>query len=216
MEWLWNLVFPKECLLCGRDGAWVCRECIKGLRPAEERCPECSRGSKGGRVHKACRKKAVIVRLISGYSYKDRRVAKIVQEIKYNLVRQAVKDMVDNWEADVDKRWIMVPIPLHRRRENVRGFNQAEEIAKRLQAKYGLRMVKALVRVKNTRKLADIGRREKRAEEIRGAFRVVKGVEGERVVLVDDVYTSGATMKEAARELLKAGVKEVAAMTLAG
>jgi ComF family protein len=185
------------------------------LPEARGRCPECGLGSVAGYVHERCRKKAVIVRLISGYSYKDRRLARLIWKIKYQLAREIIDDLVDKLDLNVDNEWIIVPIPLHNRRLNWRGFNQAEELGKLLATKYNLSLVKALKRVKNTKKLADIKQKHKRKAEITGAFQVVDEVRDKKILLVDDVFTSGSTMKEAAFELKKAGAGDIWAVTLA-
>ena len=104
----------------------------------------------------------------------------------------------------------IVPIPLHRKRYIERGFNQSEKIAKYLGEKYGGEIdEELLIRNKNTSQQAKLNRKE-RFENLSEAFGVRLGVEvPKKVVLVDDVLTTGVTFGEAVRVLKKSGVEEV-------
>lgn len=108
---------------------------------------------------------------------------------------------------------VLVPVPLHRWRIWSRGFNQAALIAERLGRKAAMPVERrALVRVRATTALRGLGR-QARAEQVRGAFAVdprrVDRVAGKRVLLIDDVYTSGATTDACVRALLSAGATSV-------
>ena len=109
---------------------------------------------------------------------------------------------------------VLVPVPLHRWRIWSRGFNQAALIAERLGRDAGVPVERrALVRTRATTALRGLGRRA-RAEQVRGAFAVdprrADRIAGKRVLLVDDVYTSGATTDACVRTLLQAGALSVA------
>jgi ComF family protein len=107
--------------------------------------------------------------------------------------------------------WV-VPVPLHWRRRWERGYNQADELARRLAKRLGLKRTDALRRVVWTRPLALLGRVE-RTQVMRDAFQVRRGskpaLAGRMVVLVDDILTTGATCGAAARTLKKAGAARV-------
>jgi len=106
----------------------------------------------------------------------------------------------------------LVPVPLHRSRERSRGFNQARELARHV----GVPVLEALVRARKTEPQADLPA-ARRSANVRGAFRLVAGVdvEGLTLVLVDDVSTTGATLNGCAGTLLAAGASEVRALTAA-
>jgi ComF family protein len=107
----------------------------------------------------------------------------------------------------------VVPVPLHRRRLAERGFNQAVVIARPLARALGVPLVVGrLVRVRPTRPQVGLDA-EARERNVRGAFRVRRAVSG-RVLLVDDVWTTGATLAEAARVLVDGGA-DVRTLTLA-
>ncbi len=110
----------------------------------------------------------------------------------------------------------VVPIPLHRKREQDRGFNQSEILArvvgKRLERPV---LRKTLRRIRAT--LPQTGKPRERVRNVRGAFAVVKPerIEGRSLLLVDDVFTTGATVNECAKVLMKAGARGVLVYTLA-
>jgi ComF family protein len=109
----------------------------------------------------------------------------------------------------------VAPVPLHWRRRWRRRYNQAEALAGCLASRLGLVLIRPLVRVKPTRTLAGRGRVE-RAAELKDAFRVRggRGLDGRRVILVDDVLTTGATCGAAARALKRAGAARVMAVVV--
>ena len=107
----------------------------------------------------------------------------------------------------------VVPVPLHPRRERTRGFNQARELARRL----GPPLLEPLVRVRHTVPQVELAA-DQRHDNLRGAFRIRKratNLKGMRVMLVDDVSTTGATLEACAMVLRDAGVAEVRALTAA-
>jgi ComF family protein len=133
-----------------------------------------------------------------------------------NLARFAYEVLAEEedlwWDVDA-----IIPVPLHPKRKKERGFNQARVIAKELARIKGVELVeRCLVKIKNIVPQTSL-EAEQRKKNVRGAFRV-KGEErlkGKIVLLVDDVYTTGSTLKECSRVLRKAGVKEVRALTVA-
>ena len=112
---------------------------------------------------------------------------------------------------------LLVPVPLHRRRERERGYNQALLVARRLERAWGIAVsADALVRVGATAPQADLDAPARR-RNVRKAFAVVRPeiIEGRHLVLVDDVLTTGATAAECARTLAGAGAAVVGVLTIA-
>ena len=106
---------------------------------------------------------------------------------------------------------LVVPVPLHRRRQRERGFNQAEELARHLPVP----MNRALRRVRATRPQIDLTADERR-DNVRGAFALRRAIRhGSVIVVVDDVATTGATLEACARVLRSAGAAEIRALTAA-
>lgn len=200
MDFILDLIFPKMCVVCESVGRFVCGNCVEKLQLAEKR------------------RSVVVDELYSLFDYRQPEMKKIVRAIKYRFYTGLVKDLMELVEipelGDVD---LIVPVPLHRARENLRGFNQAELIAKFLSKKLKIDCKRVLVRVRHNKPLAELGGREEREKEIKGVFEVVKNIDlqGKTILLVDDVYTTGATMGEATSELKKKGVKRVIGFVLA-
>jgi ComF family protein len=112
---------------------------------------------------------------------------------------------------------VLVPVPLHPARLWRRGFNQAALLAHVVARRTGSSLaVDALVRVKPTPSSQGMGRRA-RADKVRGAFRVARpeAIKGKAIIIIDDVFTTGATAEACARMLLRSGAREVRVLTWA-
>ena len=118
----------------------------------------------------------------------------------------------------LDRSTLIVPVPLHRQRENERGFNQAEVLARALSHATGVPVVEdCLVRVAHTeRHRAGMDARARR-ESVEGVFALAtpRVIAGENILLIDDVFTTGATVSACSRILLEAGAEEVLVLTIA-
>lgn len=215
---VWELFFPIKCVGCGVKGSFVCSECVNKLQPQLEMiCPQCGRGSIGGLVHTRCTTAWGMDGLVAGMKYRGL-MQKIIGKFKYRYV-STLSDMVveilfslGGVERLPGRDWVVVSVPLHTRREKWRGFNQAELLAEKIAGEWGHAYVpRALVRSRYTRSQMRLSRKQ-RLENLVGAFG--KGssfpmLVGKSVLLVDDVWTTGATMRECAKVLKRGGVKEV-------
>jgi len=114
----------------------------------------------------------------------------------------------------VNKGYVLMPVPLHKSRLRTRGYNQAYEIAKELSKYSGLKLDASLLRKKDTQMQAQLKFKE-RAKNVRGAFALPSDFHREKVVLVDDVMTSGNTLSECSKTLIKSGVKSVKVLVFA-
>jgi ComF family protein len=121
--------------------------------------------------------------------------------------------------AALAEHWPLVPVPLHRRRRLWRYFNQAEEIARSLGRVTGLPLCRALRRIRSTSSQTRLSRAQ-RLKNLKGAFALSREGEGfaagrpAGAVLVDDVFTTGATTNECARLLRRSGVQKVVVVTV--
>lgn len=148
-------------------------------------------------------------RLVHGLKYKDR----------LDLADTMARWMVRAGDDVIEEADIVVPVPLHRRRLFMRQSNQSAELARALARCSRLPYLPSvLVRKRATRQQVGLGARA-RADNVRGAFQVPHRqqmlVKNRSVLLVDDVYTTGATVKSAARTLLLAGAASVSVLTFA-
>lgn len=211
---------------CGKMGKYVCDKCQVGLYEEEQICPGCCRNSLYGKRHEYCKNKGNLDGLICLWAYEGI-AEKIIKNVKYKGEFDMLKELVVmgeqlELEKFVEKRPIVVPVPLYKNRERERGFNQAELVVKSLASRHSLSFNSHLLaRTRDTGQ--QVGKsREVRLKNVEGAFGIAPlhpplNLRGgpERVILVDDVWTTGATMQECAKVLKKAGVKEIWGLVLA-
>ena len=117
----------------------------------------------------------------------------------------------------LDERFdLVIPLPLHWRRGWQRGFNQAELLARPVAKRYGIRLEKPVRRVRATKTQASLSQAKRRAN-LKGAFQVTQpaAVAGKRILLIDDVFTTGATLRACAGALKEVGASRVVVLTLA-
>jgi ComF family protein len=129
-----------------------------------------------------------------------------------HLLLSVYRSNQENLSSDM-----MIPVPLHRSRERERGFNQALELSRKLSRFIRTPVVSGLlVRSRPTKVQAGLSRRERRLN-LAGAFRLSRSgvVEDKRVLLVDDVFTTGATLNECAKILKRNGAQRVNVLTVA-
>jgi competence protein ComFC len=190
------------CLCCGRffealEEPHLCQYCLQKRPPFSH--------------HRSCGKyKGKLKDIILLYKYSHFQV--LGKELA-RLVYHALGEEEEIW-WNVDA---IVPVPLHPKRRKERGFNQAQVIAKELARIKGIELAdRLLVKTKNVPPQTSL-RVEERAKNVSGAFGVVEGkeIKGRCMLLVDDVYTTGSTIRECSSVLRNAGVKEVKALTVA-
>lgn len=155
-----------------------------------------------------------IVRVAHAVRYAGR-AAQAVCRLKYERVTSLAGPLADKLStaAPLDEFDLILPIPIHWRRRWMRGFNQSELLCRCLPTeKVRFDLLRRSRYTVPQVKLSPLERRE----NLLGAFTADPSVSGKRILLVDDVYTTGSTAKHAALALLEQGAKEVSALTLAG
>lgn len=115
---------------------------------------------------------------------------------------------------DIENQYVLMPVPLHKSRLRNRGYNQAYEIAKELAKLSNRALDKSLVRNKKTEMQAQL-KFNQRAKNVKNAFGLKEELTHSHIILVDDVMTSGNTLKECAKILIKAGAKDVKVLVFA-
>lgn len=216
-----DFLFPKRCVSCGKVGTYICQSCFSKIDFIEKPvCPVCQRQAVGGKTHPGCQGRYRLDGLVVAARYRGP-IKKTIGKVKYKWVYDIGKTLVDLlaaslWRFGIPDDLILVPIPLHKRRQNWRGFNQAEVLAKNLAKKFNVRILDCLDRVIETKSQVGL-KRDERRKNVKAAFKVsqMSLVKGQMFLLVDDVYTSGATMAECCKVLKKAGAKSVWAAAIA-
>lgn len=220
-----NFVYPPLCAGCGRiaarDGA-VCPHCWQTIRFIER--PYCEvlgtpfSHDLGSAIHSA---EAIahppVFNRLRAVAVHDGLCQSLVHRLKYND-RLDLAPLMASWMVragleNLSEAEVIVPVPLHRTRLLSRRFNQSAELARHIARITGKPFNPTdLRRIRKTAHQVGLGERA-REDNVRGAFRVAEGREiafaGKRVVLVDDVYTTGATVNAASRALLKAGASDI-------
>ena len=215
---------PEVCPACGAIGSDLCRRCDQDLvRRGDPPCPRCGEpilatGVRCTEDHRALQRLAWHA---APWRYAGAGGV-LVRRFKLDgdaaAGRFLVRAMADAARLQAGPDWagaVLAPVPLHHARLRQRGFDQTAWLARRLAAGLGMRCcLGALARRRATPPQGDprVGSRE---ANVAGAFvvRRPRAVRRRRVVLVDDVLTSGATARECARVLLAAGAREVALLT---
>jgi competence protein ComFC len=220
---LLEALMPGHCPGCGEMVGGLCARCDAGLvrRLVGEPCPRCGDpvGPTGRCLgdHGRLRNLAFHVapfRFVGSGGGLVRRL-KLSGEVAAGVF--LVRAMVEGWRLMAPRSFadaVLVPVPMHRAKRRRRGFDQAAWLARELGERVALPVLHVLRRERATLPQGDV-RVLSRAENVRGAFVVHDAAEvrRRRCVLVDDVFTSGATMRECARLLLEAGAAQVAAWT---
>ena len=233
---LLDFVFPPHCLLCNRfisseesksngfrPAGLVCEDCWNSLNVLPHPfCPTCRTFlNQSTRRCSSCLGSSSLsfnrsLGLFDPYyqtllhHFKYKRKISLGKELGKRL-GELLKQ--DEFSKDYD---YLMPVPLHNARERERGYNQSKILAEEISELTFLPLLdKVLIRKKNTRDQTNLNA-EERERNVRGAFVVRDNIElkGKKVILVDDVMTTGATLKECSRVLKEAGVKEVAGVTV--
>lgn len=230
-RWLLDRILPPLCLTCSRpvvEAGGLCPTCWRGMdliaRPYCERLgtPLASDLGAGALSPAAIARPPAFGRARAVARY-DGAARELVHRLKYGD-RLDLAGPMGRWMARAGAEVLagadaLVPVPLHRRRLWARRFNQAEELGKAIARASGLPLEAGVLRrVKATQTQVGLSATE-RARNLSGALKVPEAmrasVQGRRLVLIDDVMTTGSTLDAAARALRRAGAAEVDALLFA-
>jgi ComF family protein len=216
-----DLLFPPRCGVCGSTESFLCRRCAESLpRSHQPRCLVCWQPGRSSLCAKCNRSRPAFEGLRAPYVFEGG-VRELVHGLKYqhqSVLAEPMAELLFDFPSNellaVD---VLVPVPLFRRRERVRGYNQAALLARALGRRLRLEVEeRTLVRLRNTASQAETRNAEERIVNVRDAFGCKdRGLVGSRVLLIDDVSTTGATLNACARAALEGGAKLVWALTFA-
>lgn len=204
-EFLLDLVFPAICVVCRREGTYLCQDC-QALLQISEQVPPIRAGDLDG--------------FYCPLDYQQPLVQRLIQQFKYppyiKDLSRALSSLIITHFRLLGKHpdfsgFVLVPVPLSRPKLRRRGFNQSEEIAGEMGRALGLPFCPdCLQKIKKTRPQVELSLPE-RESNVSGAFVCLRPeiAAGRRILLVDDIYTTGATMQECARVLKEAGAAAV-------
>ena len=202
---LLDVFFPRQCLFCKQEGNHCCEDCLSITPITRHPSP--------------LPKNSTLSGLFCATSFEDRFVQQLIRSFKYRpFIRDLAKPLaflivshfalLNNPISPPDA---IIPIPLHKKRLKWRGYNHAEELTKQLGYAFSIPItLNALIKIKKTSPQVNLNR-EQRLQNMKGVFQTqhTEEIQGKTILLVDDVYTTGATMEECCRVLKKAGAKKV-------
>jgi len=220
-----NIIFPEECIECGAEKTLLCRNCLKKIPwPVEN--------NENRNFAATSYNSSLVKKLIKALKYRGiKKLARPFAELIFRRIfspgtprfhelselyeSRSRKLILRNWGSIV-----VIPIPLSKKRLRQRGFNQAELIAQALSDIFKNKSIlldNVLYRTRDTTPQADIKEKEKRLKNMENVFSVKnkKLIKNKIVFLIDDVSTTGATIKEARQVLLNAGAKKVLGIVVA-
>jgi ComF family protein len=230
IKYLKDCLFPVFCIDCHQEGQWWCENCLVKKEFGVFYCPVCHRKNTNGHPCNQCRAATPLNGVAAFLNYEEHSaIAELIRQFKY----QFAYDINDVWEKIINlylnkiilqmdiksSAPIIIPVPLHQKRQRERGFNQADLIGRlvfeHLQKSWpvGFNNVN-LQRKKPTKQQAKLNRLD-RIKNLEGVFAWNESIPGKSIILVDDVYTSGTTLNECALVLKQAGAQKVFGLTLA-
>lgn len=215
---LGDLLFPKTCVFCDTQGSLFCKVCknSKLIYYNTQFCHVCKKDILTELVHEECKSSTLLDGVFVAVHY-NQAAGIIIEELKYNLYFSIAAEMGMIMKKTCQKRGLtdldyeaLIPVPLHKFKENYRGFNQAELLAKSI----GGIVDNCMIRTKNTKTQVNLNRKQ-RQENLKDVFRLKHPITYKNVVLVDDVMTTGTTLEECAKVLKESGVEKVYGLVFA-
>ncbi len=225
MVWALDLVFPPRCVACQRGSAILCRTCLAQLQPAPPpRCSHCYGALNTDGKCNACRHHLLQLSGLRAFGQYAGILRACIHALKYDGVTRLAQPLgqllartysMHHLQAD-----LMVPVPLHSERQRQRGYNHALLLATACSRLTGIPVNEKLVERQRATK-AQVGLTlQARRQNVEGAFRCAPAslhgpLAGRRVLLIDDVCTTGATIEACAAPLFAAGARSVWGLVLA-
>ncbi len=215
-----DLLYPPSCAVCRREGRFVCTDCEPALpRLSAPYCRSCARP--GREVYcRLCSSTPPHFDGVAAPYLLQGPVRDLVHNLKYANVRTSAPELGRLMAAHLASRPlqadVLAPVPLHRRRERDRGYNQSALLARAVSEATGIRLdERLLTRTKDTAPQVTMKSPEERRHNIEDAFQCMGEVTGVDVLIIDDVVTTGGTMSACAKPLKSAGAHSVWGLALA-
>lgn len=215
-----EFVFPLSCALCQKPGEAVCSDCLERLPQARLVCLRCGRKNPYGLYCPKCRVKFTPDRVLACYKFEGAS-RELVHSFKYEDITALASPLAVRMaklvrEVEDYKNFVLVPIPLSRKRRAFRGYNQAELLCRELSEMLGLKWVEILRRTKGGASQVQVGSKAERRKNVKDSFDLTAEFDlPKKIILVDDVITSGATVEEVTKVLKRAGAEVVVCLAIA-
>ena len=220
-----DIVFPIECLGCKKEGEWICEECAQKIPiNSEPYCLGCKRKTRVGEFCEECKNNYSLNGIFIASDYDNKIIKKAIKTLKYRFVHNISQELAKllflffsrqpDWIKN--KSWIIIPVPLHKKRLKWRGFNQAEKLSQEFIKHSKLEMdVKNLQRIVHTKSQAKLNEVMRKKNILNSLSWQGGSLSGKNIIVVDDVTTTGSTLEECAKVLKKAGAETVWGLVVA-
>lgn len=217
LEKLLSVVAPHECLICEAEGGLLCGVCQNSaLVPVPSRCYRCHKLSKRFRVCSSCRSSSRLTAVWVAGDYTGA-VKELIYALKFARAQAAANTIAQYLVGLIPvppEGFIVVPVPTASSRRRQRGYDQAELIAKQYARLTGARYQQVLHRHGQSRQVGT--HRSQRLSQLRSAFWAENlASENTKILLIDDVTTTGATLEAAAEILRQSGARRIEALVFA-
>ncbi len=227
-----NILFPNKCLCCNKytnDNFFICKECFCRLHINNYfTCPICHKKTDIQSEQNCFHKDNLVKKILYPLDYKDNTVKELIHKFKYNKIKTISKTFrfileqsLTSYLASFSKNeWIIIPVPLHFLKQKQRGFNQSDIIGTIISDILKLPIQHhIIIRHKNNPPQAKSLNQEERLLNTQNIFKINASQKNiifkKNIILVDDVFTTGATLNECARILKENGAKNIIAICLA-
>jgi competence protein ComFC len=228
-EWLLDLVFPKECLACGCPDVYLCGSCLKKIElNLKSYCALCKADTDNFKICPSCREKTALQAVFVVANYNNKILQAVLHNLKYNYVQELSQPLIFLMQKFFQRNnllefygfnktnTLLVPVPLHKKRYLSRGFNQSVLLADGFSPFFNIPRSDLLKRQVNTVSQVTLKRHE-RQENMKDAFVYVGSDmdKNKKIIIIDDVVTTGSTLIECASALRRQGFKDIYGLVIA-
>lgn len=215
-EFFIDLLFPKECLNCRQPGVYLCQKCLAKIQLNDKfYCVICKKTSPLNYLCRQCQPNHYLKAVWVCADYNNQILHDLIHNLKYRYVEQVSHELTkimsayliknkifENFAINKDNT-VICSVPLHHKRYLKRGFNQAELIAKNISQIFNIPYQGILIRQKNTQTQVELNKQQ-RQDNVKDAFAInskIADISNKKIILIDDVVTTGSTLKECAKVL---------------
>ncbi len=226
-QYIRDIIAPQKCYACRREGHFFCPECRTDFSCYDPFCYVCKKASTWFLLHEKCNTSGSLSKVIVYGKYNRTILQKLISDGKYYGKKEVFQDLgrelgrflsLHHYLQEFDD-YIVISVPMHFLRRWKRGYNQSDILTKEIAESLGLRCsTNIIMRRRYTKQQSHLWRSE-RLQNLAGAFGVkkddIKYIKNKNIILVDDVVSTGSTLREVASVLKLYGAKEIIGLVVA-